>query len=429
MRTLALLIAMAGAAQAQFRLFSVNGSAESAVPPVFDFGQVISGDLRAVQFRVRNTSASPASIYSMALAGSGFLFQNAPALPQTVAPQGTLDFQVKFQADAAGSYSAGMTLPGVSVILTATVAPGLLFRAPSPMDFGTVAAGTASIIDVSVENHSSVPLATPSLAISGAGFSLIQPPPGGFVLQPLQTVGFEVQFAPAAAGSYAGLLKAGNVTFALAGTGFEPAPQVVISVDLPQPASGQQGTVTVTLASSARLAGGGTLQLDFDGPSDPAVALAIGGRLIGFKIIAGQTKLVTSQFQTGTTAGNLIFTVTLGEAKVRQTVAIAPAAVAIAAAQATRSTGAVTLQLTGFDNTRSAGAMVFDFYDRNGNPIPPSPIAATADFASFFQTSGLGGQFLLNAVFPVNGDPSQIAAFDVQVTNAAGVAKSARTSF
>jgi hypothetical protein len=61
--------------------------------------------------------------------------------------------------------------------------------------------------------------------------------------------------------------------------------------------------------------------------------------------------------------------------------------------------------------------------------VPPSPIQATADFAGFFQNSYLGGLFLLQAVFPVNGDPSQIATFTVQMTNAAGDSSTGRTSF
>jgi hypothetical protein len=87
--------------------------------------------------------------------------------------------------------------------------------------------------------------------------------------------------------------------------------------------------------------------------------------------------------------------------------------------------------VTGCDNTRTAGPLAFTFFDAAGNTVAPGAIHtdATANFASYFQNSGLGGVFLLTALFPVTGDPSQISAFQVQIGNSAGTAQSARTAF
>ena len=100
------------------------------------------------------------------------------------------------------------------------------------------------------------------------------------------------------------------------------------------------------------------------------------------------------------------------------------------AAQALRSPGSVEVDLTGFDNTRSAGVLSFTFYDASGNAIAPGAIRAdsTAGFASYFQ-GATGGTFLLKAVFPVNGDPNQVKSFDAAVTNSSGTATTARTVF
>lgn len=427
-RLLILLGVLAGAAQAQFQLFSVSGTVETPVGTVFDFGTAGPGDAVIVRFRVHNPSNASATLASMALAGSGFTFPASPGLPKTLAPAGTLDFTVQFQANAAGSYSAGMTLPGISVILTATVVSELTYSVGSPIDFGQVAHGTSAAMSIVVSNRSTAALAIPPFTVFGAGFSVDAPTPSGLVLQPQQSNTFTLRFAPSTNGSYTGTLIAGARTFALTGTGVDPR-TLAVSVNPGQLASGAQGTAVVSLDLPALTAASGTLTLDFQGAPDPAVAFAAGGRSVAFTVQAGATQLLSAPFQTGTTAGTISFTATLGSASAHQSVTIAPAAVTLSGASGARASGALTLQITGFDNTRSAGSLSFTFYDGAGNALPPSPIQASADFAGFFQTSELGGLFLLKAVFPVNGDPSQVAAFEMQMTNAAGTASTGRTNF
>jgi hypothetical protein len=88
------------------------------------------------------------------------------------------------------------------------------------------------------------------------------------------------------------------------------------------------------------------------------------------------------------------------------------------------------VDLTGFDNTRTAGPLTFTFYDTSGNPIGGGPIEAngTASFAAYFQNSA-GGTFTLTAVFPVSGNTGQVVEFQAVVTNSAGSATTARTAF
>src|SRR5260370_25391535 len=99
--------------------------------------------------------------------------------------------------------------------------------------------------------------------------------------------------------------------------------------------------------------------------------------------------------------------------------------------QAVRSAGSIEIQVTGFDNTRSLGALSFTFYDAAGNPLPPGTIRtdALADFTKYFATSNLGGVFLLRAVFPVTGDATLLASCDATLANSAGSAKTQRTYF
>jgi len=87
--------------------------------------------------------------------------------------------------------------------------------------------------------------------------------------------------------------------------------------------------------------------------------------------------------------------------------------------------------VSGFDNTRTLGALSFTFYDAAGNALAPGTIRAdaTAQFSIYFSTSQVGGGFLFHAVFPVTGDTARIAACDVTLSNSAGSSKAPRIAF
>jgi hypothetical protein len=210
-------------------------------------------------------------------------------------------------------------------------------------------------------------------------------------------------------------------------------------VTLPQPASAQQGTVRINFDAPSKTSGIGSVSLSFrstpNGMADPSVAFAGGGQSSTFTVAPGDaqgqfTGGATAFFQTGTTAGMLTITAQLGTAMDEQTILISPAAVAVTSAQATRSTGTIEIDLTGFDNTRTAGPLAFTFFDAAGGTIAPGAIRTdnTAGFANYFQMS-LGGSFLLKAIFPISGDSSQIKAFSVTLTNGAGTASTDKVVF
>ncbi len=147
-------------------------------------------------------------------------------------------------------------------------------------------------------------------------------------------------------------------------------------------------------------------------------------------------------FATGTTAGTLTFTATLGSNTAQSAVTIAPAMIGIDAAVAARNVGCVPLdvyctatnvelQINGWDNTRSASQIVFTFYDASGNAIAPGNItvAAATSFQQYFAGSMLGGVFGLHALFPITGDANQVVAALVQISNSAGTVQSARIDF
>jgi len=450
--TLCLALLAIPALHAQFQLYVVSGGAVTPAPMTYNLGAVNTGVPAAVQFRLVNTSAAPATFDTLKAAGVGFTIINPPALPISLGPQASTDFTVGFEAASAGSYSAVLSAQNVSVLLTVTALPSLTYSvagttgsqplsAATPIDFGTTLLGSVVTLHFSISNQTAGGLIVPAIAVQGADFALASPSPSGALLQSQQNATFDVQFAPTAVGARDGSLQIGNTAYILTGTGVAPplpAPQLI--VNLTQPQSGQQGAVAVKLASVAQTSGSGTVTLTFTpgpaGAKDSAVQFAAGGQTVSFTVSPGDTQghfgsQLTAPFQTGTTAGALAIAVQLGNAADRQTVVIAPAPVAVSAATGARASGSITLTVTGYDNTRTAGPLTFTFFDASGNPVMPGAIQANgaAAFANYFQASTLGGTFQLKAVFPVTGDSSAVGSFEVGFSNSAGSSATARTQF
>jgi hypothetical protein len=135
--------------------------------------------------------------------------------------------------------------------------------------------------------------------------------------------------------------------------------------------------------------------------------------------------------QTGTTAGAIVFTLTLPNGTQTASLTIPPAAINFDTSSGVRRVSDLDVSLTGFDNTYSASQLAFTFYDKKGATMQPGVIRvdATADFRLYFAASQVGGAFGLLATFPVSGDATQVAGVDVQIVNSAGVAKTQRITF
>ena len=448
-RLLLLALAAACPGWGQFELYLVNGNIEQPLGRAYDLGGVEPGASITTPFRIRNISTSTATLDLLAVRGTGFAFGKTPAVPVVLPPAQAFDFTVVFQAAGSGAFSAALESVGISVILSASVLPELTCQViasssaqpctSAPIDFGTLVLGASSSRDIVLLNQTHTPLIAPVPSVSGAGFSLVVSTAGGTLVPPGGSVTFQIQFAPAADGVLAGTLSLDSRAYSLTGTGVDPPlPQPRISITLPRAESAEQGTVAIHLSAAAQSGGAGTVTLGFvpiaNAPADPAIAFASGGQSAAFTVGAGDTEGhfgsgLAMPFQTGTTAGTLTVSVQLGANTDQQSIAIAPAAVGFDAARGTRLAGSVEIDLTGFDNTRSAGALSFTFFDASGNPIgAPVPADGSDAFASYYRNSA-GGAFALKAVFPVVGNASQIAAFQAVLTNSAGTAATLRVNF
>ena len=433
-----LALLLAPAAWGQFALYRVDGGVERPPGAVVDLGTSYPGEAVSARFRVRNTSDAPALLTQLAVRGTGFSIVGFP-LPAGIPAYQTLDFNVVFRADAVAGYSAELDLEGTVVLLTASVLPRLTYQIGGQtlgvggIDFGSVEAGSTATRRVTVTNLTAAPLALPVVSVGGDAFSL-PAPPVPVLVPPAQATEFEIAFQPTGAGTWTGSLQIDDRAYPLSGVSIGvPLPHPSLAISLPDPQSARAGSISVVFDAPSRTAGSGSITLDFTplakGALDPAIQLGIVGRWLPFTVAPGDTALPAVNFQTGTTAGTIGFTVELGGATDRKTVDIPAAPVAILSAVATRTAGAIDLRITGFDNTRTAGAVTFTFFDSTGAALPAIPVDYTADFARYFVLSDAGGVFLLHSVFPVTGDLSKITGFAVQMMNAAGSATSGTVKF
>ncbi|MBV9503946.1 MAG: choice-of-anchor D domain-containing protein, partial [Acidobacteriia bacterium] len=433
-------------AEAQFTVSVVNGSAEQAVGSVYDFGTVASGDSASVHFRIRNSSSAAATLTVLQVSGTGFTLSGSPSIPDQLNSQAAADFVLNFQASANGGYSGTLSADGISVLLTATVGPGLTYSlqttsgtqalgSNTSVNFGSVQVGQSVVLQFLVANSTQQSLTIPTIAISQGDFSLNGASPAGTALKPgQQPAKFSVQFQPTAAGARTGTLSIGSRSYPLTGTGTAAAtPTPKVSVTLPQTGSPPQGSVSVTFTSPATVAGSGVLTMQFRpsvaGASDPSIVFASGGQTVPFTFSVGDTQATfgtqrSALFQTGTTAGTINFSVQLGGLSDQQTVTIAPAAVVFNSVQASRTPTSLQVSISGFDNTRSAGQMTFTFYDASSDIVGGGPVTAngTTAFSQYFASSVVGGSFHVQAVFPVTGDVSSITYVQASFVNSAGTA-------
>jgi hypothetical protein len=411
------------------------------------------GDFRDIPFRLRNTGKSAAPLTVLSLAGVDFTFVNSPAIPQNVAGGVAVDVTVRYTPSAPSS-SANFTADGVSAVFSGRALPAgtvslddgsdalRLLTPDAVIDFGSAIRGSTVTRRIVVSN----PSATGALSIRngvalGAAFHLIREPLP-IVLAPGASAAMRLDFTPLTNGTQLGTLQIDQRSFHLTGIGLDPAaPIPSIALELPHPASAQQGKLTVKLGSVSQATTTGEVDIEIR-PSTPNATdsgilfLATGSRTAPFNIAPGDTVAHFGSedsvaFQTGTTAGDIVFTVKLGDSIGQSTVTIPPAAVELDTTQAQRTSAGLDLRITGFDNMRTASKITFTFFDQGGRALNPGAMTvdSAAAFQQFFDSSDLGGVFALHAFIPVIGNPAQVAAVEVKIANAAGTAQTGRLPF
>jgi ASPM-SPD-2-Hydin domain-containing protein len=451
MRTIFLALLLPLALRAQIALYTVTNGTEAPIGAVLDLGKVAAGDTASIRIRVRNIGTKTANITYFFVDGIGFTIDR-PTLPFPIAPGSVQDTLLSFtNSTPAPLYPANLQvnsdLNNISAIVIAAVVVGpvlTVFPActgtnspPLSIDFGLVQAGQLRLCNFSLQNPGAQDMAITTFRTTGSPFQISSGPQAPFTIPAGGAIPFVVTFTPNAAASFTGALTIATRTYTLTGTAFNtPLATPLLEFDSGSIQSAQQRRLTMRLPSAASSSAAGSVTLAFVPDTtlvtdDPAVVfLATGTRSLPFSITQGSTLIsiggqTSAMFQTGTTSGRIRFTLSgipiSGDPTTLLT--IPATAISIDSAIATRRTGDLDIQVTGFDNTYSAGAMTFTFSDLSGQALPPGAIHAdfTPDFRTFFTKAQAGSAFQVRVSFPVTGDTSGIGSVDVQLTNTAGV--------
>jgi hypothetical protein len=447
-----LFLLLSSASFAQLQMFTFDGATERPVTGITDLGSIPAADSREVRFRARNNGAAAVSLQTIALAGQGFSITSTPSLPFVVAPTNFAEVRVRFTALGLGSYSATLAVNSTQTLLRATVvgsatisvvnnSGAAALTAGSTLDFGRVQKGQSALQQLRVANGTDTTLSIQTCGISGDVFHApaLKCP---LSLASGDALTLALSYDPKAAGSHSGALSFDSRVITLTGVAFDPPlPKPSIAFDSSL-SSGAQQRLSVQLSSMAESSGSGTVTMEFQPASagmgdDPAIRfINSGARTLSFQVKEGDRTGsfptgVDTMFQTGTTAGAIVFRVKLGSYDNAFSFPIGPTAVYVDHATATRRVNDLDVSVTGFDNTGTAGRFAFTFYDRSGGLVQPGAIHAdwSQSFLNYFKSSKVGGSFTLRATFPVSGDGSQIAGVEVEMTNSAGSTKTTRFSF
>jgi HYDIN/CFA65/VesB family protein/centrosomal CEP192-like protein len=435
------------AALAQIQVFLFDGTTETPIGALVDLGSASPGDTVSTRFHVHNVGDGPVVFQTLSIAGSGFTISLTPELPYTIAPGSSAEFRVAFNPTSIGTYSAFLLVNTINITLRAAVTPsaGLAvgdtdtpLAAGAVIDFGSVLVGSSRLQNFRLTNLNNASITVVALLVTGVGFSGPIGAVAPIQLTPGQSASFQVAFEPQTGQPVRGTLTVDQRSFVLTGQGLEPTlPTASIQLGSAVGASGQQNTISIPLAAASQVSGFGTLTMTFQpsvtGITDDAAVRFVPNppRMASITISPGNTVAMfgtqsSIAFQTGSTAGTIVFTLTIPNTPTQQiSLIIPPAPINLDpdTVGAVRRIGNLDVSITAFDNTYSASQLAFTFYDSKGATIAPGVISVDATFSFhqyFFISNQAGGQFALLATFPVAGDVTLITAFDVQITNSLG---------
>lgn len=427
-------------------------------------------DTASVVIRVHNTGNGNGQVTSIILAGAGFAIPNAPALPQTLAPNQTLSFTLTFKPPQAGPSQGQLRIGddvfnlvgnGIGPLLSYSyTSAGIVVPIVSggAITFSPLGLGQTVTLQFTVQNSGTQAATVANVGIvePQSQFTVSGLPALPASLAPNSAFHFSIVYAPQTSGFANATLRIDTATFNLTGSSLPPPPLPAYSIDGPsgaaQPLS--QLAFGITLSSPYSLDLSGTLILTENGDfgSDPSVQFSSGGRTVNFLINAGQTQAIFPnqatqiRLQTGTVAGVITLTpsfVTLtGSVGVTpsspQTLSlvIAPSPPVLQAVSIDNLTAtSFTLSITGFSPTRTLNNLNVMFTGASGFNLANSQVTfnMTTSSTIWFQSvvsQGFGGQFTTSIPFifqSSNGSATPtgaIKSISVTATNERGTSNS-----
>jgi len=430
---------------AQLQVVQVEGNSETPIVSTFDFGAVAAGESRAVHFLVRNITGTSVTVTKLAAEGTGFTLPEDFSLPRIIAPSFAAPFALRFTPPGTATYLGRLRINDLVNELRGSGAASLTLEyvgGPTPqaltnnqtIDLGTITRHATLTAPFRLVNRTSIMLAADPPSLAGVDWRFDDAWSTSRTVQPGAAVPLTVVFQPNTAGVKQAVLHATSRDVTLRATVQElPVPKPALRLADAVLLSAREEKLTIHLEQPASDDVSGTIAMQFTPDAgltdDRAIAFLPGlTRSVAFRIKAGSADADFSgapslSFQTGTTAGSVAFTVTLGANRVTETYILAQAVVSVDSARGLASDQSAEVIVQGFDNTRTIGKLAFTFYLKNGTQAAPGRIEVDASnpFQALFNSDrSAGGAFSLRVHFPVSGTASELAAVDVEFTNAKG---------
>jgi hypothetical protein len=448
-----------------------NATGSTAVSPggTIALGNTSLGQTSSVTVSVLNKGTANGQISTLTVSGQGLSITGSPAVPFTLAPNGSQSFTLNFAPTQPGPVVNGTLTIGTDVFFVTATGVGsfLTYSYTNSASTISVAAGGGVIFQpTAVESQSSVTFSIQNTGTSSAAISSInlaaastvfsfQPPTLPTNLAPGATITFTVNFVPNALGTLTATLLVNNVAFTLSGTGTQPAalPAYLFQGPSGTQAPAQQPSIGLTLSAPYPLALQGVLTLTFTSAvfaNDPSIQFAAGGRTVTFTIPANSTQAVftggatSMPMQTGTTAGTIVITPSFAtqngfdltpSSPASLTLTIASSAAQLTSESVTSETlTSFTVLLGGYTTTHGLTQLNIQINPKPGDTFSAANLTINVSSASsaWFQSTAaqpFGGAFLIAIPFVLSsGSTSDLVhmlqSLSITATNSIGVSSS-----
>lgn len=372
-------------------------------PTPLSFGSVLLNTPRVLALTVSNTGTSTLNVTNITSSNGQFV-PNATSF--TVAPGGSQAVNVTFTPTALGNRSGTLSIvhndllagSPTTVSMSGTGINPVVAVSPATLAFGTVQAGSSSILSLTVSN-----LGTSDLVVSGVTSSnpRFSPDLTSFTVVPGASRMVSVTFTPIAGGVQAGTLTlahnaaGGTTAVGMTGTGASPAISLSpSSLAFGNVAVGGSGSLALTVSNPGTATLSVTNITASDGQYVPA--------LTTFSVAPGGSQAVSVAFTptaTGSQPASLSIT---------HNAAGSPTSVTLSGTGTSASIGVSPLALAfGSVVVGSSSALSLAISNTGGAPLSVTSITSsdgqfTPDATSF--TIGAGGSQAVNVTFtPVTG--------------------------
>jgi Abnormal spindle-like microcephaly-assoc'd, ASPM-SPD-2-Hydin/Protein of unknown function (DUF1573)/Transmembrane protein 131-like N-terminal len=182
----------------------------SLTPTSASFGSVVTGNTNSQTVQIKNNGTASLTVSQATVTGAGFTLSGL-AVPLTLTPGQSGNFNVQYAPQSAGSVSGGVSIVSnapnspatVALSATGVVASHTISVNPGSLSFGSVNDGSSAAQGFTVTNTGNSNVAISGISATGTGYSLLSGA-GAVTLSPNQSTSVSVQFLPSAAGSASG---------------------------------------------------------------------------------------------------------------------------------------------------------------------------------------------------------------------------------